>query len=817
MSNPVWKTKDIGPVDAYALAVEGGYTGTKEQWVNEIGNASTNAQTASTKAAEAASSATTASQKADLAQAWATGGSGGTPSATNNCKYYRDSAAAIAAGDVIDDTAGAGDVDLTWSADKLSGLKSALSTIETPLEFVLNDNSGIGYEDGQPIGTESYMRTSYIDVSGYEYLFYARVCVTGSSSNYGVAFYKDDKTYISGVQNELNYAQSKYVMNLVSVPDDAKYFRASVSKALPTDLFAVYGLHDLASFDPKVINTIESILTNDVMIRRTLLTSSDNLDNVNVIGCYAIGSGSLPTNTPVEESGQLVVFAQRPSNQNGRKVQMFICASGIYYRSQASNGYLSWNKLKNEEEKSEYEYNLKLYPGFGIASTGKQGSEFYGRKVYSTEKLIKIPENRVINFKSNESCYITRIAIYDDSGFVGLDNTAVALSSNEYAPITIASGKYVGVTVKKNTEQTLDFYPDITIKGQFEEENPTCFLPSINNGNINLSLTIPIYNEELTEDLKSDYGVLALPASYTAHGKPTRLMIYCHGAGTHYTPGTDTFNDDESLDPTFFLSEGYAVMDIDGNPYNDTYAQFYIPESLQCYIAAYEFVKERYNICQDGIILGGRSMGGAQCIEIMQSEEIPVKACFTVATTYNFPHYFNTRNATTRKFLATHYGIPGASTFEWTSNNPMTSAEWNKLKENFKIVLQNSPSWKYLETKFDADVLMNDAFNVASNTASLPVEAELFNNLQSRIRIPVKIYYAEDDTSAPYQRNSMYLYNQLMNSGSRVFIKGYATGGHHFELANQNLVASWTNSKGETLTDVPEVYIDAFNFFRQYE
>lgn len=43
MTDISWNEKDLGPVDAYALAVAGGYTGTKEQWIEEIANASTNA------------------------------------------------------------------------------------------------------------------------------------------------------------------------------------------------------------------------------------------------------------------------------------------------------------------------------------------------------------------------------------------------------------------------------------------------------------------------------------------------------------------------------------------------------------------------------------------------------------------------------------------------------------------------------------------------------------------------------------------------------------------------------------------------------
>ena len=55
----------------------------------------------------------------------------GDPAYHNNARYYRDSAAAIAAGDVIDDNAGAGDYNLTWSADKLTSQKADIEELES--------------------------------------------------------------------------------------------------------------------------------------------------------------------------------------------------------------------------------------------------------------------------------------------------------------------------------------------------------------------------------------------------------------------------------------------------------------------------------------------------------------------------------------------------------------------------------------------------------------------------------------------------------------------------------------------------------------
>lgn len=62
----------------------------------------------------------------------------GDPAYHNNAKYYRDSAAAIAAGDVIDDEAGAGDYNLTWSADKLTSQKADIEELESSKADAIN-------------------------------------------------------------------------------------------------------------------------------------------------------------------------------------------------------------------------------------------------------------------------------------------------------------------------------------------------------------------------------------------------------------------------------------------------------------------------------------------------------------------------------------------------------------------------------------------------------------------------------------------------------------------------------------------------------
>lgn len=108
------------------------------------------------------------------AEAWAAGTRNGVPVGENdpayhnNSKYYRDSAAAIAAGDVIDDDAGHGDTMLAWSADKLvgefGGKAPAIVVSDTTPEPVKTFSDGA---DGMPMALKVGVEPVQ-DLHGYD-------------------------------------------------------------------------------------------------------------------------------------------------------------------------------------------------------------------------------------------------------------------------------------------------------------------------------------------------------------------------------------------------------------------------------------------------------------------------------------------------------------------------------------------------------------------------------------------------------------------------------------------------------------------------
>ena len=94
-------------------------------------------------------------------------------------------------------------------------------------------------------------RTGYIDISEYTEIVYSRRTVMVSSSSAGIAFYNKDKLYISGVADIANQARRGYVVDRVSVPENAKYVMATIWAADVNGAF----IYNAASYDSQYLVT----------------------------------------------------------------------------------------------------------------------------------------------------------------------------------------------------------------------------------------------------------------------------------------------------------------------------------------------------------------------------------------------------------------------------------------------------------------------------------------------------------------------------------------------------------------------------------
>ena len=457
-----------------------------------------------------------------------------------------------------------------------------------------------------------------------------------------------------------------------------------------------------------------------------------------------------------------------------------------------------------------------------VTNTGVDNTaSFYGTKYWRTSRFVKLYDGNSIGATVNTTAKYLRFAYYGPT-FSFLENHDVS-TTGTITDTPPDGAAYLRVCFISDTPSSSAFdipKPTLSLSGNFTEDWDTC----LNNPGTSFSILVPVLVsdpdtcEDETEDLQdtqtllSDTGILALPPTYTPDGNPTRIIIYCHGAGVNYSIGTGTFPSSD-IRPELWLAEGYAVMDVEGNPFNDVDEHFYNPTARQCYIAAYEFVTRKYNIRKDGILLGGRSMGGGMVFDLLLST-IPIIAACPLVPGVNTLWLWEYMNAARRQFVAQKMGFTGTAP-TWTNNNPMSNSEWQYLQDNFDKFIRYSP---FLALQMDTPT-KTEIFSVGNigTSASSTTEAELYGGRHFKCKAPVKMFAVHDDATVNNARNCDLVKTMMLNGAQVVELRYFEDGGHHFEVTSKYLLPTYTTSYGQTLTDVPVVYVEMLAFWRRYE
>lgn len=457
-----------------------------------------------------------------------------------------------------------------------------------------------------------------------------------------------------------------------------------------------------------------------------------------------------------------------------------------------------------------------------LASTGGFGSTYYGKKYYRTPKFIR-PINDTFTLQSSLDCEI-RVYQYDDSfSFISyIDYTAITASIESTFELT-ATCAYIRLAIRKSSALEEMALPVLTLNGVSHKEY---FNPRPSDGFQRLIIPVNVANPTASDtgdwtiqdepNILADYGVLMLPSTYSNIGKPTRLIIYCHGAGVNYASSVSGFPSSD-CDPDYWLAEGCAIMDIEGNPYNNEDEHGYIPAARQCYMAAYEWIINAYNISRDGVFLGGRSMGGGMCFELLQST-IPIIAACPVVPVCNQLWWWNYMSAARRKFCAAKMGFTGTEPTWGANGKTLSDDEKQYLYDNFDKMVKYSPLWRGIDNLPDKDTLFSHAQILATATSNT-AEAEMYEGLRFKVKAPVKIFASKEDGTVPYTRNAVYMYNMIKNAAQPCELRVFSTdasSAHHFEQQDSRAYTDVTTIHGETIS-APLVYAEMMQFWRRYE
>lgn len=460
-------------------------------------------------------------------------------------------------------------------------------------------------------------------------------------------------------------------------------------------------------------------------------------------------------------------------------------------------------------------------------SDGEWAPIYYGKVTYRVSKFLR-PYNNKVNVLINQDCLVA--AFQYDSEFKFINRTDyVNVSKDIETNIPLDdSCAYVHLMFKKDTNATIEWdFPYVLVRG-VEHKEYFNIRPQ-DDGYTSFAIPIviehPNASDEETWDIqdsreiKQGYGIIALPKTYSNTGAPTRLIIYCHGGATKYGPSTTRFKEGD-IDPDYWLAEGYAMLDIDGNCDSLIEQNRLFPESIQSYVSAYEWAIKNYNLCTDGVFLGGRSLGAAMSIRLMDTK-IPALAVCANAPSTNPMKFLNSYSGSVRKKVAEKYGFAGTQPI-WTNSNPMSEDEFDYFLNNLDKIVRYNPLLHGIRASVSEEVL-EELFTVGLSyysTTNNPEELAIIEKLTFDTPVPVKIFATKNDDVAIYHRDALYLYKTMKNSGQivefRTLPDSDSNTPHWFELKDSRAMTTVTTVYGETVT-APKVYVEMLQFWRRYE
>lgn len=555
-----------------------------------------------------------------------------------------------------------------------------------------------------------------------------------------------------------------------------------------------------------------------------------------------------------DEEGNKIPAAYDDGGNGKYITPQFRIAEGVWYISY--DGGNTWQVIKKEEEEvvpplfldvsyddnfvyitlaDETTISIPLNDPYAISCTmspyiepgpinsnGDFGKKDWKLAYYRTPRFLKNTSGQ-IGITVLEDCYVY-VCQYDKSFqfITNLDWTSLKTETRKNFTLE-PECRYVRLLFRKSSSVPDFPMPRVTVDNVYPDE---FYVPrSTDDGYQLLAIPVNVTESNATEGdgwelqsnsiIKTDYGLLALPETYSNIGRPTRLIIYCHGAAVHYTASSTRFPKGD-IEPEYWLKEGYAVMDMDGNPFDDTNPHLGIPIAATIYEKAYNWVINTYNICKDGVFLGGRSMGGTMTFELLQSD-IPVLAACPVVPSCNTLWGWSYMTAGRKKFAAEKLGFTGTPP-TWTNGKKLSDEEYQYLYDNFDKVLINSPEWRGIENLPDKDVLFGVG-HLSANTKFNEAEDALYSTLRYKTTAPVKIFGCHEDSTVPSRRNAELMYRMLVNAGQVCELRMFhsdASKTHHFELEDSRYLIDVTTVYGETM-QAPLVYVEMLQFWRRYE
>lgn len=247
------------------------------------------------------------------------------------------------------------------------------------------------------------------------------------------------------------------------------------------------------------------------------------------------------------------------------------------------------------------------------SSTGS----YYARNPLEIPEGVKVTVKNSRYYNSNNS----RPVMVVDAEYnilLALTNDGT-LSVSEYEFVTPAGSKYLLLTQYQSS-----YTQNVSYSGGYKQIASEAYVAAYTtkkpyvSGNIFFSVDCPrpipfgedSYTAQTDETVEC---VLRLPSTYTPTGKPTRLVLACHGASGYIDSANDVwYNSNWISFMNALTSAGYAVFDANifgGNNTDIIGFALGSPLYVQALKLAYDYIQDNYNVYPQ-IFAHGTSMGG---------------------------------------------------------------------------------------------------------------------------------------------------------------------------------------------------------------
>lgn len=461
-----------------------------------------------------------------------------------------------------------------------------------------------------------------------------------------------------------------------------------------------------------------------------------------------------------------------------------------------------------------------MYIGYN-GSTGKIWGEYQGTGLYSTPRFIAVAGREIGVTVGKDLDHLGIFEYAADFSFLQRTNISSIVADTKEDFTLLENTAYIKILLCAASDYSEDSKADVKVEGVFAQDWDVFNLRSTDSGYQNIAVSVRVTDPTCCDSetatvqdasqILSDYGVICLPTQYRNTGRPTRLIIYCHGAAVNYASNASRFNS-QDLEPQYWLKEGYAVMDMEGNPFDNVNEHICIPQAMDCYVAAYKWAIEFYNICRDGVFLGGRSMGGQNAFNLIRREcPIPVIACCPNSAAPDLSFGYSD-TAARKSFCSTHMGFVLPEGFTW-SDGLCNATEKAVIADNWDKYIKCCPQLAACSDLPSKETLIENMYGEA--------KIALWSTLHMFAKCPVKLFGCNQDPSCTPSQTTKLYYKMLMNAGQicecRMFNTTLTAKQHHYDTQDPNLRADITTSYGEELTNIPIVYIEMLAFWRRYE